>query len=84
MGCAQVFLNTQQIDGRRGGGCAEVLAVYFATECMLLQVEESRSPLDIGQCFRPGLLQSFEHLAAGERPLELAHEFFQVMLHHSI
>ena len=66
------------------GGCTEGLPADLAGEGMVLQVEKPRGPLDVGECFRPGHFLPFEHLARAERPLELSHELFQVVLHHAV
>jgi len=51
---------------------------------MVLQVEESGGALDVGEGFGTGHFLPFKHLAGAERPFELAHEFFQVVLHDTI
>lgn len=51
---------------------------------MVLQVEKSRSPLNIGKSFRPSHLLPLKYLPGTERPFELAYEFLQVVLHHPI
>ncbi|MNE73629.1 hypothetical protein D3C80_1696510 [compost metagenome] len=51
---------------------------------MVLQVEKSGGTLDVGEGFDAGHLLPLEHLARAERPLELAHKFFQVVLHHAV
>ena len=50
----------------------------------MLQIEESRGALDVGEGFRAGHLLPLEHLARTERPFELAHEFLQVVLHQTV
>lgn len=81
---AQVFFNPAKVNHRCGSGGAVMLAFHLATEGMMLQVEEPRSALDVGQRFRPGHLLPLEHLAAAQCPLELPHELFQVMLDHPV
>ncbi len=56
----------------------------LATEGMVLQVEEPRGALNIGEGFRAGHLLPLEDLPAGQRPLELAHELFDMVLHHTV
>ncbi|MNN75615.1 hypothetical protein D3C81_1919310 [compost metagenome] len=51
---------------------------------MVLQVEESRGALDVGKGFRAGHLLPLEYLTRAERPFELTHELFEVILHHTI
>jgi len=83
-GGREVFLNAQQVDGRAGGSGTERLPGDLAGEGMVLQVEESGSALDVGEGFGAGHLLPLEHLARAERPFELAHEFFQVVLHDAV
>lgn len=83
-GRRQVLLDPQQVDGWASGGGTEGLPTDLAGEGMVLQVEKSGSPLDIGEGFRPGHLLPFEHLTGAERPLELAYELFQVVLHNPV
>ncbi len=83
-GGREVFLDPQQVDGRAGGGGAEGLPGDLAGEGMVLQVEESRGALDVGEGFGAGHLLPLEHLARTERPFELAHEFFQMVLHDAV
>lgn len=40
--------------------------------------------LTISEGFRAGHLLPLKHLARAERPFELAHELFKVVLHHAI
>lgn len=51
---------------------------------MLLQVEEPSRALDIGQRLGAGHFLPFEDLARAERPLELADELLEVVLHHPV
>ncbi len=51
---------------------------------MVLQVEKTGGALDVSEGFRAGHLLPLEHLARTERPFELAHEFFQVVLHNAV
>ncbi|MNV94204.1 hypothetical protein D3C71_1889800 [compost metagenome] len=51
---------------------------------MVLQVEKSGGALDVGEGFRAGHLLPLEHLARAERPFELAHKLFEVVLHHAV
>lgn len=50
----------------------------------MLQVAEPGGALDVDEGFRAGHLLPFEHLARAERPFELAHELFQVVLHDAV
>ena len=79
-GGAQVFLYAAQVDRWAGGGGTERLAGDFAAEGVLLQIKEPGGTLDVGQRLRPGGLLPLEYLAAADRPLELAHELFHVVL----
>jgi len=83
-GGREVFLNAQQVDGRASGGGTEGLPGDLAGEGMVLQVEESGRTLDVGEGFGAGHLLPLEHLARTERPFELAHEFFQMVLHDAV
>lgn len=80
----EVFLDAQQVDGRGGGRRAESLPGDLASEGMVLQVEESGGALDVGESFGAGHLLPFEHLPRTERPFELAHELFEVVLHDAV
>lgn len=80
----EVLLDPQQVDGRASGRGAEGLPGDLASEGMVLQVEEPGGALDVGEGFRTGHFLPLEYLAGAERPLELAHEFFQVVLHDAI
>ena len=51
---------------------------------MVLQIEKPGRTLNIRQGFGPGHFLPFKYLPRAERPLELAHEFFQVVLHHAV
>ena len=51
---------------------------------MLLQIEEAGRALQVSQGMRWGILQPLEHLAARQRPFELAHEFLQVILDDAV
>lgn len=51
---------------------------------MVLQVEEPSGALDVGEGFREGNLLPLKHLTRTERPFELAHELFQVVLHDTV
>jgi hypothetical protein len=51
---------------------------------MVLQVEESGGSLDVGEGFGASHFLPLEHLARAERPFELAHELFKVMLHNTV
>lgn len=51
---------------------------------MVLQIKKPGGALDVGQGFRTCHLLPLEHLAGTECPLELAHEFFQVILYNAI
>jgi len=82
---AQGFFEAQQVEsGRGGGGGAEVLALHFAPERELLQVEEARGALDVGESFRLGHLVPFEYLPAGQRPFELPDKLLEVTLDHAV
>lgn len=80
----EVLLDPQQVDGRASGRGAERLPGDLAGEGMVLQVEEPSGALDVGEGFRTGHFLPLEHLAGAERPFELAHEFFQVVLYDAI
>ena len=82
--CRQVFLDPQQVDSRTCGRGAERLSSDLASKGVMLQVEKTRSTLNISESFRAGHLLPLEHLAGAERPFELAHKFFQVVLHHAV
>jgi hypothetical protein len=56
----------------------------LAGESMVLQVEEPGGALDVCEDFGTSHFLPLEHLARAERPFELAHEFFQVVLHNTI
>ncbi|MNV30721.1 hypothetical protein D3C71_1220000 [compost metagenome] len=83
-GGRKVFFDAQQVDGRASGGGTEGLPGDLAGKGMVLQVKESRGSLDVGKGFRAGHLLPLEHLARAERPFELAHKLFEVVLHHAI
>lgn len=51
---------------------------------MVLQVEETSGPLNVGQRLWSCHLLPLEYLTRRDRPLELAHELLEVMLHHPI
>lgn len=55
VGCREVLLNAQQVDGWGRGGRAEALAMDLAPKGLLLQVKESGRPLDVGEGFRSGV-----------------------------
>lgn len=80
----EVLLDPQQVDGRASGRGAERLPGDLTGESMVLQVEESGGALDVGEGFGTGHFLPLEHLARAERPFELAHEFFQMVLHDAI
>lgn len=65
-------------------GDTERLPCDLSTESMLLEVEEPGSTLDVGQSFGARHLLPLEDLARAKRPFELAHELFQVVLHHTV
>ncbi|MNT70056.1 hypothetical protein D3C72_2084110 [compost metagenome] len=50
----------------------------------MLQVKESRGALDVSEGFGAGHFLPFEHLPGAERPFELAHKFFQVVLYDAV
>ncbi|MNS37763.1 hypothetical protein D3C72_699920 [compost metagenome] len=83
-GGREVFLDPQQVDSRTGGRGPESLPGDLAGEGMVLQVEKSGGALDVGEGFRAGHLLPLEHLARAERPFELAHELFEVVLHDAV
>lgn len=80
----EVLLDPQQVDSRTSGRGTKRLPRHLAGKSMVLQVEESSGALDVGEGFRAGHLLPLEHLAGTERPFELAHEFFQVVLHDAV
>lgn len=83
-GGREVLLDPQQVDGRASGRGTKRLPCHLAGKGMVLQVEEPGRTLDVGEGFRAGHLLPLEHQPGAERPLELAHKFFQVVLHHAI
>lgn len=83
-GSREVFFNPQQVDGRASCRGTERLPGDLAGEGMVLQVEESGSALDVGEGFGAGHFLPFEHLPRTERPFELAHELFEVVLHDAV
>ena len=80
----EFFLDTQQVDGRGSGRRAERLTRDLAGKGMVLQVEESGGALDVGEGFGAGHFLPFEQLPRAERPFELAHELFEVVLHDAV
>lgn len=80
----EVLLDPQQVDGRAGGGGTERLPGDLAGKGMVLQIKKSGGALDVGEGFGAGHLLPLEHLARAERPFELAHEFFEVVLHDAV
>ncbi len=80
----QVLLDAQQVDRRPSGGGTERLPGDLAAEGMLLQVEETGSTLDIDEGLGARHLLPLEDLAGAERPFELAHEFFEVVLRNAV
>lgn len=83
-GGREVFLDPQQVDGRAGRRGTERLTRDLAGEGVMLQVKKSGGALDVGEGFGTGHLLPFEYLSRTERPFELAHEFFQVVLHDAV
>ena len=83
-GGREVFLDPQQVDCRAGGGGTERLPSDLAGEGMVLQVEKSGGALNVSEGFGAGHLLPLEHLTRTERPLELAHELFKVVLHDAV
>ncbi|MND51249.1 hypothetical protein D3C81_479200 [compost metagenome] len=65
----RILLDAQQGDGRPCRRGTERLPGDFATERVLLEVEESRSTLDIGQGLGARHLLPLEYLARAKRPL---------------
>lgn len=80
----QLLLDAQQVDGRPCSGGTERLPGDLATEGMLLQVKEPGGALVIGEGLGARHLLPLEDLARTERPFELAHEFYQVVLHNTV
>lgn len=80
----EVFLDPQQVDRRAGSGGTERLPGDLAGEGMVLQVEESGGTLDVGEGFGAGHFLPLEDLTRTQRPFELAHKLFQVVLHDSV
>lgn len=78
------FLDPQQVDGRASSRGTKRLPRDLAGESMMLQVEEPCGALDVGEGFRASHFLPFEHLPRTERPFELTHEFFQVVLHDTV
>ncbi|MCY1298013.1 hypothetical protein D9M69_615630 [compost metagenome] len=83
-GSREVLLDAQQVDSRSSRGRAERLPRNLSTEGMVLQVEEPRCALDIGEGFRASDFLPLEDLPAGERPFELANELLEVVLNHPV
>jgi len=83
-GGREVFLDPQQVDGRAGGGGSERLPGDLAGEGMVLQVEESGGALDVGKGFGAGDFLPLEHLSRAQRPFELTHELFEVVLYDAV
>ncbi|CAI8789163.1 hypothetical protein EMIT0P171_190078 [Pseudomonas sp. IT-P171] len=83
-GGREVLLDPQQVDGRSSRRSTERLPGDLAGESMVLQVEESGGALNVGEGFGAGHFLPFEHLARAERPFELAHELFEVVLHDAV
>jgi len=82
--CREVLLDPQQVDSRTSGRGTKRLPSHLAGKGMVLQVEEPSGALDVGEGFRAVHLLPLEHLAGAERPFELTHEFFQVVLHDAV
>lgn len=55
-----------------------------AAECQALQVEKARRPLDICKGVRHLQALPLEDLARAQRPLELAHELLEMVLHDAV
>ena len=51
---------------------------------MVLHVEELGGALDVGEVFGTRHFLPIEHLPRAERPFELAHELFEVVLHDAV
>ncbi len=82
---AEIFLEAEQVKPRRLHGTgAESLPADLAAEAHLLQEEEPRRPLDVGEDVGRGLLQPAENLSADQGVLELAAELLEVVLNHPI
>ncbi len=84
VGSGQALLDPAEVDHRRGGGRAEILAIDLAAKGVMLQVIEARCALDIGEGFRLGVLVPLEDLPAADRPLELPDKLFEVVLDNAI
>lgn len=80
----EVFLDAQQVDGRGSRRRLESLTRDLAGEGMVLQVKESGGTLNVGEGFGAGHFLPFEHLPRAQRPFELAHKFFEVVLHDAV
>lgn len=80
----EIFLDPQQVDRRAGSRGTKRLPRHLAGKGMVLQVEETRGALYVGEGFRAGHLLPLEHLPRTERPFELADEFFQMVLHDAV
>lgn len=80
----EVFLDAQQVDGRGSRRRLESLTRDLAGEGMVLQVKESGGTLNVGEGFGAGHFLPFEHLPRAQRPFELAHNFFEVVLHDAV
>lgn len=83
-GGREVFLDPQQVDSRTCGSGTKRLSRHLAGKAMVLQIEKTGGALDVGEGFGTGHLLPLEYLARTERPFELAHEFFQVVLHNAV
>ncbi|MNP33666.1 hypothetical protein D3C76_1269200 [compost metagenome] len=82
---AELLLDTQQIQpGRRSGRGTEGATSGLGAKALLLQVEKTRSPLDVSQRFRDLHVGPFEHLTADQRPAKLPDQLLEVMRHHTV
>jgi len=66
--------------GRLDDGVTVILVANQASVRILLQVEETRGSLDIGQCFGHLRLQKLKPLAADEAESQIPNEFLMVRL----